>query len=365
MFFHCTKPGSSWILELICSDLSRSSGACHRSSQIKAILEEGGYSLEPIDPPKRPERWKLAGSGLKAGLCDGFHRPLSLDSIRTAGSRRNLVKELHHRYPMIKGFIFEGTGFGALTMLGWCHRHQLRSVLIPANIESLANYPDSWTHKNLSVAERFRHEQPWLRLATAIHTISIEEAWWLELHGISAQHLPYYPSGEHLKGLQTLRSERQPDPDFGYLLVADFGNAANLLGTRLLVEKLANGLVVRYPIHVVGRQIEKAKAILDTISASPFIFQGECSDSELASFQRQCLALVLCHPATSGMLTRVVDAAIANIPIMGNWMALKSYHHFFSDPIISLAGFPTHSAVRCCPERPVQAEEFLLQTLDS
>ncbi len=363
MLFHCSKPNSSWILELICADLSLSSGACHRSLQIKTLLEQGGYAVEPIKAPKRPGRWKLALSGMKAGCADGFHKPVGLASIRTAGSRRSLLKALHRLYPKIKGFIFEGTGFGALTGLGWCRRHGLRSILIPANIESLAIYPDVWTHEGLSVAQRFRHEEPWLRLADAIYTISIEEAWWLELHGIPAHHLPYYPCGQQLRTLERLRKERQPDVSFGYLMLADFHNAANLRGPSLLAEWLANGLVVNSPIHVVGRGIEQARHLFETADSHPFIFEGECSDLELASFQKRCMALLLYHPATSGMLTRVVDAAIANIPIIANWMALKSYHHYFREALLDAGQFPSRPAVRLSPERCHQAEAHLLQLL--
>lgn len=365
MLFHCTKPGSSWILELICSDLARASGACHRSQQIKEVLEQGGYVLEPIESPPRPRRWGIVVSGITAGLTDGFHHPIGIASLRTSGSTRSLLMGLKQQYPTIKGFIFEGTGFGSLTGLGWCHRHGLRSVLIPANIESLASYPGAWTHQGLEISERFDHERSWLSMADAIYTISIEEAWWLELHGIPAHHFPYYPCTDHLMQLESLRNHRQPDRDFGYLLLADFNNAANLTGAKLLANRLVNGLVVRHPIHVVGRGMEQAKSILEVVTQHPFIFEGEVSDQQLADFQSRCLALVIFHPATSGMLTRVVDAATANIPVVGNWMALKSYHHCFTDSIINSDALPANPTVRYRPERPKAAELSLLHTLDA
>ncbi|MCP9884166.1 hypothetical protein KBY97_03355 [Synechococcus sp. ATX 2A4] len=333
--------------------------------QIKAILECGGYTLDLISPPERPHRWELALSGIKLGLANGFYRPAGLASLRAGGSQRSLLKALYHRFPDIKGFIFEGTGFGALAGLGWCKRHGLKTVLIPANIESLANYPGAWTHKNLSVSERFRNEEPWLRLADAIFAISIEEAWWLELHGIKAQHLPYHPCEQHLESLVRLRQAREPDHNFGYLLLADFGNAANLRGARVFAELLAKGLTVNHPIHVVGRGMEQAEHIFESHSSHPFIFEGECTELALAEFQRRCLALVLFHPPTSGMLTRVVDAAIANIPIVGNLMGLKSYYHFFSEALIEAEHFPLQPSVRLSPEPSRQAEASLLRTLEA
>jgi hypothetical protein len=303
-------------------------------------------------------------SGMRAAVHDGVHRPAGLDAIRAAGSRCRFLEALTHRFHDLNGFVIEGTGFGSLTGLGWCRRQGLATVLIPANVESLAPYPNAWTHRGLTVEQRFAHEARWLRLASAIHTIAIEETWLLELHGISAQHLPYHPSGSHLQALERLRQERRPDPSFGYLLVADFGNPPNQDGARALSQLVSSGVRVPYPIHVVGRNLETVANLFTSRSDHPFVLHGEISDLQLADYQRRCMAQILWHPPTSGMLTRVVDAAVADIPIIGNWMGLKSYHHMFHEPLITAGGFPATPAVRLRPERPIQSENALLRSLD-
>jgi hypothetical protein len=93
------------------------------------------------------------------------------------------------------------------------------------------------------------------------------------------------------------------------------------------------------------------------------IVHGEVSDGQLADFQRRCLAQILVHPASSGMLTRLVDASIAGIPIIGNWMGLRSYHHFFEGPLIGSGVFIAHPAVRFAPEKPKQAADALIKAL--
>jgi hypothetical protein len=78
------------------------------------------------------------------------------------------------------------------------------------------------------------------------------------------------------------------------------------------------------------------------------------SDAQLEPLYRSCSAQLIVHPATSGMLTRVVDAALAGIPVVGNTMALKSYASCFAD-----------QAVVAIPRRPTQAEENFLEALSN
>jgi hypothetical protein len=167
-------------------------------------------------------------------------------------------------------------------------------------------------------------------MADAIFTISVEEAWWLQLHGIAAEPLPYYPPRKHLVRLQRIRHCRRPDPECGLLWLADFRNPANQQGLSLTLDWLAEHAPQGIPLKVVGRGIENVRDQLNTSRLSQFQMLGELRDEELEDLQCRCLAQVIVHPATSGMLTRVIDAAVAGIPILGNSMALKSYRHFFS-----------------------------------
>jgi hypothetical protein len=361
---HLSKRGTdSWIVSTICEDPEHPSGACYRSLQILELLEEAGFHLCPIEAPPRPSRWRVARNGVSCGLRDGFYRPVHLDGIRVAGAQAAAYATLLLDYPSARGLLIEGTGFGALTAVAWCRRHGLRTVLVPANIEALVDYPHAGTHRGLSPLQRFAHEARWLRLADAIFTISIEEAWWLELNGISSDHLPYYPPRLRLKHLQALRDSRCPDPSFGYLLLADFRNVPNRKGAELLMQLLRGAQPLPASVHVVGRGMDHVAEIFS--SDRRFVVHGEVNDHQLADFQRRCLAQILVHPASSGMLTRVVDASIAGIPIIGNWMGLKSYHHFFERSLIGSGVFTADPAVRFAPEKPQQAAAALIRALES
>jgi hypothetical protein len=61
------------------------------------------------------------------------------------------------------------------------------------------------------------------------------------------------------------------------------------------------------------------------------IFLGEVSDQQLDQLYRSCTAQLIVHPATSGALTRICDAAIAGIPIVGNSMARKGGGYFSAE----------------------------------
>lgn len=226
--------------------------------------------------------------------------------------------------------ILEGTGFGSLASVAEWRRRGVRTMLLPANIEALAPNIGSWTHRGLDVARRFAHERRWWALADAIFTISIEEAWWLQLHGIAAEWLPYHPVPARERQLLAIRRERNPDPAVGWLWLADFRNVANQVGAGLTLEWLNHNAGSRQPIQIAGRGIGwLERNCADRLPANARLL-GELSDHQLDHLYRTCTAQLIVHPATSGMLTRVVDAAVAGIPLVGNSMATKSYASCFA-----------------------------------
>lgn len=326
MIFLASKSNRLVLVSLICDDLSFSSGACARSNQIVEILQDAGWSLEPIAPvlpPVTPLVTALYGLG---AVCrDGLLHPLGLASLRSQGHSNRAVVALCRRFPSLCAVVIEGTGFGALASLSVWRRRGVKTVLIPANIESLAPNSHAWTHRGRDVAMRFADERVWWSIADSIFTISNEEAWWLELHGIKAAHLPYYPDSRRLQALQVVRRDRKPSSRVGWLWLADFNNPANRAGVPLTLEWLRNSSSTPSRVTVVGRGAEWLFENFADQLPHFIHLAGSIDDAELQLLYRTCTAQLIVHPATSGMLTRVVDAAIAGIPVVGNDMALKSY----------------------------------------
>lgn len=328
MLLLATKQARQWLVSLICRDPAQASGACHRSLQLIHLLESDGWRLQPVAPPAAPaSRWTTLGYGLAASLRHGPLQPLGLDSLRSHGHVAHQVHQLHSSFPQLCGVIQEGTGYGGLSAVAEWRRRGVRTVLVPANIESLAPNTGSWTHRGLDVSVRFAHERRWWAMADAIFTISIEEAWWLQLHGIDAEHLPYYPAPEREQQLFAIRSQRQPDPTVGWLWLADFANPANRAGAPLSLRWLERCSHPPQALQIVGRGCSWLQQSFAERLPSYAHVLGEVSDAQLAQLYRQCTAQLIVHPATSGMLTRVVDAAIMGIKIEGNLMAFKSYYY--------------------------------------
>lgn len=63
------------------------------------------------------------------------------------------------------------------------------------------------------------------------------------------------------------------------------------------------------------------------------------------------------------MLTRIIDASLADLPVVGDWMSFKSYHHCFADGLLMPAGTSTSPAVLQPPAPPHQAEDRFLDLL--
>ena len=353
MLILAIKDSRQWLMSLVCSDPAKASGACHRSLQLIHLLQSDGWQLEQIDPPLLPQNsWRTLRLGATAALRHGPMQPFGVASLRSQGHCDHQVAELHRRFPSLNGVIQEGTGYGSLSAVAeWC-RLGVRTVLVPANIESLAPNTDSWTHRNLDISQRFDNERRWWAMVDKVFTISIEEAWWLQLHGIGAEHLPYYPPPQRAQLLRSIRDQRKPDQAVGWLWVADFRNPANQVGALLTFKWLADCQSPPRQVLIVGRDFEWLK---DTYADQvPLITRllGEVSDSELDQLCKTCTAQLVVHPATSGMLTRVVDAAVAGIPVVGNTMALKSYAYCFATQ-----GVVTE------PHRSREAEALFLQQL--
>ena len=190
-------------------------------------------------------------------------------------------------------------------------------------------------------------------MADAIFTISMEETWWLQLHGINAEYLPYYPNQQRKDKLLEVREERQEKTSLDWLWLADFRNPANQSGVPLTLKWLNESRSHPKQLMIAGRGCEWLTKKYGYQLPEYAQVLGEITDHELEEFYKSCGAMLIVHPATSGMLTRVVDAAIAGIPVVGNNMALKSYASHFDE-----------QRVIATPQRSFRAEEFLVKTLN-
>lgn len=366
MLLLATKGTQQWLVSLICEDFTQSSGGCHRSAQLHALLEHDGWHLTPVAPPDPPvSRWQTVQRGISAARKHGFVQPLGIDSLRSQGHVAHSVATLHRRFPRLTGILQEGTGYGALSATALWRDRGVQTILVPANIESLAPNYHSWTHQGFDVAQRFAHERRWWAIADAIFTISVEEAWWLQLHGIQAEHLPYYPAPQHYQQLLALRASRQPCQQTGYLWLADFRNPANRIGVELTLAWINRLGPPPFPIKIVGRGSDWLRQEYSEQLPASCQILGELCEQELTELQRTCIAQLIVHPATSGMLTRVINTAVSGIPILGNDMAFKSAWSLFAPNSINPTSWPTSLPTPYPPKICQSIQEHFLSFLQS
>jgi hypothetical protein len=307
---------------------SLENGGSNRSTQIFELLVAAGFTLRRCVSEMQSSRFRVALSGLQSWARYGGYRPLCLESLRVAGRTRRVFENALEVAGKIDAVLIEGTGFGVLSIIPWLKNQGYAVFLAPANIEALVPYVSSWTHRNSTPIERFTEELRWMRHADHVFTVSPEEAWLLSINGIRASVLPYYPPSEVLKRLLLVKSKREPDENVGYLYLADFNNAPNRIGLRALLGEWRN--LSTGTLTIAGRGIELVKNELQNSDPGRVRVAGSISSNDLDSLRQRCTSMVIIHPATSGMLTRVIECNISGIPIVGNLMALKSYMHLFS-----------------------------------
>jgi hypothetical protein len=115
---------------------------------------------------------------------------------------------------------------------------------------------------------------------------------------------------------------RKPDPEYGFLYYANFYNEPNFLGFKSFIGQLhENKLNIK--INVAGIGSERIKDLASSIPSIKLL--GELSEEDLEKNLCKCMGVILNHYPTSGMLTRVPEIILSDIPLIANMDALKAY----------------------------------------
>jgi hypothetical protein len=313
-----TRQGSRIILDLAFVDDAQASGGKSRSVQLLEIFICNGFSTERIDRPARPGKWSLLWKAIQGILKFGIYPPLCADSLRTTGVNYHTCRELVRRYPDVKVYVLEGTGFGQMQVVSILRHYNKEVILVPANLESLSPY-ESWTHR-IDVHTRFGAELKHYRRANSIFCISPEETWLLRVMSCTAFFLPYRPPDSLMARILKRRDQHSLRRGEGLFYFANFRNAPNVLGLKnFLEENKHKGKTIR----IAGLGIENVTPLLK--GHSEFQILGELSDEQLEHEIISAKGIILNHFPTAGMLTRVPELLMSGIALEANFDALKSY----------------------------------------
>lgn len=334
-------------------------GGNNRSLQIAELLGKSGVSFETVSNstsasfPKRcfwaVERilrtWRLP-----TRFPSGFTK-FSLDY----GMIRNLIEKDRLAEAIVWESIYEPKTSNLL------RRKSRRLIIVPQNIEALVSF--RCTNPLLQL-KRFGRELLAYREADTVFTISPEEAWLLQLLGVKACTLPYYPPAPVRIELEKVRQSRLASVRENHVLcLGSLTNPPTLQGTKELTKLLSAILTENDPRLIIAGNGSECMADRDRPIHSEVL--GQISQSALDHLRGTTRALVVHHVATTGIVTRVVDAIYAGIPVIANEHAARGWgklegvyvyrnHVELADLIRSPLPIPNH------PSRPqIEENQFL------
>jgi hypothetical protein len=301
-------------------------GGGNRSLQIAELLSEHGIAFAKLDTLHRAPWPSLCRALVGRSLATG-----QLPSRFPGGLTRfaldyQMIRERLPSQPNIEAVVWESTYEPKTAAL--LQRLSKRLIAVPQNIESLV--PGRVSSRR-SIIRRLQQELGGYQNTTAVFTISEDEAWLLRMLGIRARVLPYFPPRELTARLLEIRRQRQAtDQANQVLLFGSHRNPPTRLGTQEVLQLLAPNYPSDNPeLLVVGNASEGAA---NWNRPERCRVLGRLPDEELDALKIETRALLIHQAPTTGIITRIIEAVLAGIPVIANedaargWWGLDGIH---------------------------------------
>jgi glycosyltransferase involved in cell wall biosynthesis len=241
-------------------------------------------------------------------------------------------------------------------------------IAVPHNLESLC-YTGVDLQSGKSSFEWFYEDIKRLNLCDAVFCISKEVTWLLQIYGINAHYLPYYPPKAveaYLLNIRKKRQERIPNKLPKFLVLGSAINLPTRYGMNEVLEYLGSHEKLPFEVHVAGYKTEEK---LKQIVHPQIVYHGTLSKELLEQQLVEADALVNNQAATSGALTRIIEHLIAGIPVIASFGAARDYfqskdvHVFYSmDELMALLKV-FQSQETEMPKRNQDAEQLFVTEL--
>jgi len=157
-------------------------------------------------------------------------------------------------------------------------------------------------------------------------TISREEQFLLRNLDLPAVYFPYYPVPEEVGRLTAIRNRRKGKKKSHFLLLGTAGNQSTRNGMLAIIKKWKD-------TPVESRQGERllvsgywTRLLGNGIDGDGVDYLGEITDARLAEILETTRALICFQKHGGGALTRVADALLAGVPVLGNDHALRTWY---------------------------------------
>lgn len=204
-------------------------------------------------------------------------------------------------------------------------QYRKRVIACPHNLESLISYQKlNW--KGKSKLHFLEQELEILGLCDEVFTISEEEQWLLNLFGIPARHLPYFPLGGLYDSLTSIRNYRTENErgEF-FLIVGSASNPPTRIGMSTLLSDIKKFSTSKSRSHKFKVTGYGTQALAKEFNSPNIEILGFSEDGILIDLMKNCKAMVVNQAYSTGALTRIPETLVAGIPIISNEGGARSY----------------------------------------
>jgi hypothetical protein len=344
---------------------SSSGGGYRRTSQLHEILTNAGIEILPVSRDSACSNLLKYALGFKFLLRTGLSQRCSLRLIRHHGAAVARWEAVFLRHRGGNVVLWEDTHRNNQAIPYLARRFGYTVLAAPHNLENLVPRE---VHRAAEItASRVAEEIRFLRAAKAVVCISREEQWWLALHGITTDFLPYYPPRRIAAYFGSIRERRQSVPQTRWLILGSAAYAPNYSGMTRLIETLKglpNGGVL--PVDIAGYQTEILKPL---IAGTSYELHGEVDQPTLASLLAKAKATLVSQTAGAGALTRIPEMLLAGVPVIATPVAARSATHYPGVQVYA-SGQELFRLLQADPPRvpllaqPADAEQRFLETLE-
>jgi len=294
-------------------------GGNRRTAQIDELVREAGLGISNLNIDiKTTTRWSRYLKGIQVLAKQKFKIKPDYRIISGCGFEYQIYQEALNKHSGQKILLWEATK----NYIG-CNlasQAKFKIICIPQNLESLVvGNLDRFTGESLP--NSLENEIQYISKSDAVFCISREEQWLLNLRGINADYLPYYPPKEIVDNLLKIRELRTKKTPERFLMLGSATNTPTKLGIIEVLNWLKH-VNFNNIIDIAGYGTEFLQEYCD--GEPNFNLHGTVNQEKLTELLINAKAVLSHQRATSGALTRIPEMLIAGIPVIANNIACRS-----------------------------------------